>query len=72
VLEDVAGGKAGAWLAGEAAEALKRMRQNGIREESNRPIDIWREARTLTGYDSAVWSVEAKDSLKRLGAERGK
>jgi magnesium chelatase family protein len=24
-LEDVAGGKAGAWLAGEAAEALKRM-----------------------------------------------
>ena len=24
VLEDVAGGKAGAWLAGEAAEALKR------------------------------------------------
>jgi hypothetical protein len=26
VLEDVAGGKAGAWLAGEAAEALKRMK----------------------------------------------
>jgi hypothetical protein len=27
-LEDVAGGKAGAWLATEAEEALKRMRQN--------------------------------------------
>jgi hypothetical protein len=27
-LEEVAGGKAGAWLAGEAEEALKRMRQN--------------------------------------------
>jgi hypothetical protein len=28
VLEDIAGGKAGAWLAGEAAAALKRMQQN--------------------------------------------
>lgn len=28
MLDDVAGGKAGAWLAGEAAEAVRRMKQN--------------------------------------------
>jgi WD40 repeat protein len=41
------------------------------RDESNRPMAIWREARTLTGYDSAVWSVAFSPDGKRLATGTG-